>query len=270
MVLLALYLRILNSPLTPPEDRFITNSASSSSWCWNLADLSTDLLQLYARHLLICMTKFKILLSRGLLGEDWSYNLLGLPPSPLTWRLLPRWGWFWAQRVCGPCSWRWYCCEPYHHLNCSLNLHSFLRCLNLFHEDLFGFPGFGQSTIQTKKWACFLWECLCFRWALDSDPSCCSFMCSLALVYGSTFSGIFQFFSWMVKALSVISCSLHASSSAKLPPEWPRNSIQACAECVRQLLAKAKISRLVQNQPKPYMYAWACVCVCRDAASGAC
>lgn len=274
VVFLALYLRISNSPLTLLEDRFITNSGSCSSWCWNPVDLSTDLLQHYTPYLLICMTKFMMLLAQGLCEKgamDWSYNLLGLPSFPLTWRLLPRWGGCWAERVCEPCSWRWYCCEPPHHLNSSLNLHSFLQChLNLFHEDLFGFPRFGQSTIQTKKWACFLSECLCFRRALDSDPSRCSFMCGLALVYGNTFSSIFQFFSWMVKALSVISCSLHASSSAKLPPEWPRNGIWACAECIRQLQAKAKISCLARSQPKPYTCAWACVCVRRDAASGAC
>lgn len=36
VVLLALYLRASNSPLVLLEDRFITNSASCSSWCWIL------------------------------------------------------------------------------------------------------------------------------------------------------------------------------------------------------------------------------------------
>lgn len=97
-----------------------------------------------------------MLLAQGLCGEgamDWFYNLYnlpGLPSSPLTWRSLPRWGCCWT--VCGPCSWRWYCCEPYHQLNYSLNLHSFLQChLNLFHEDSLDFLSLDEAQSKQKS-----------------------------------------------------------------------------------------------------------------------
>lgn len=76
--------------------------------------------------------------------------------TPLLWPGdSPMLGWLLGRVCSSPC-----CCEPCHHLSCSLNLHSSLQCLlNLSHEDLFGFPGFWQSIIQSRNWAFFLWEC---------------------------------------------------------------------------------------------------------------
>lgn len=135
-----------------------------------------------------------------------------------------------------------------------------------FYEDLFGFPGFAQNAIKTKKRTCFLWQCAHFSWALDSSGSCCFFMCGLALAYGSTFPSIFQFFSWTVRALQVLSSSF----SAKLPRESPRSSSQACAECVWQVLAPGKISFLAWCEPKPSTCAGAGICVWKAVAAGAC
>lgn len=84
-------------------------------------------------------------------------------------------------------------------------------------------------------------------------------MCGLALVYGSTFLSIFQFFPWVAKAVSVISCSFPASSSAELPPEWPGRAFRLSAECVWRPLAKAERSCLAQSQPKPHTCAWVSV-----------
>lgn len=222
----------------------------------------------------VCMTKLMALFAWDLSWEgavDRLHDLLCLPSFP---------------GICGPRSWLSFCWAdslPSLRLKAMLlwafwPLKPFTELTQLpmvssyafFYEDLFGFPAFVQSIIKTKPWTCFLWDSVCWSWALYSDGSRCSFMCGLALVYGRTSPSMFQFFSRLVKALSVLTGSLPASSSAKLPEEWPRKCIQACAECLWQVLAQRKISLLAQCEPKPYTCACARVSVCRDVAEDAC
>lgn len=250
MVLLAL--TISNSPCTLLEDRFITNSAGSSSWSWNLTAFSTNLLQ-HSAPTLRCA--WVMLWCRGLHREsalDWFYNslvcsLLWPGESPMLGWLL---GW-----VCAPCSSSWCCCEPCHHLSCSLNLHSSLQCLlNLSHEDLFGFPGFEQSIIQSKNWAFFLWECALDGHLTQIHPAVP--LCALALVYGSTFLSIFQFFPWVAKAVSVISCGSPAGPSAEGPEEHSALELRAFGSHRGR-----EESCSAQSQPKPHPRAcWVFLC----------
>lgn len=216
------------------------------------------------------MTKFLALFAWDLSWEDavdWSHNLLCLPSFP---------------EICGPLLWLSFCwADSLPSLQLKATLLWIFRPLKPFTE-LTQLPMVSSYAFFMRIYLDFL---VLYKALSKQSREHVSSENARAWVGHFTLMGpavplfvvwllsvveLLQFFSWLVKALSVLSGRLHASSSAKLPKEWPRKCIQACTECLWQVLAQRKISLLAQSEPKPYTCGCARVSVCRDEAEGAC